>query len=213
MTELVRNVVVINEPEFEPVSLALARSWCQIDDDITDQDDIVRMLISAARERAEDITGRAFIERDLELRLDQFPDDPIIELPQAPLQYVDSITYTDTSGEEHTLNGIGSPVDFHIDVGSAPGRISPLYGASWPSSNGMPGSVRIRFRAGYAPGSPPDEDGHQEVMPNRIRQWMNARISTWFEHREHIDMATLKDLPRDFVDGLLDGLIVHRRFA
>lgn len=214
MNEPVRNIVVISAPAYEPVTLATARLYCNIDADLTGQDDIIRLLITAARERAEEITGRAFVERTLELRLDQFPDEQVIELPFAPLQYVETITYTDTAGVEHTLQGQGSPDEIHTDTGSTPGRIAPLYGASWPSSNGMPGSVRIRYLAGYAAvGSPHDGQEFENAMPARLKQWMAARVSTWYENRDHLDLANLKELPRDFVDGLLDGLIAHRRFA
>lgn len=214
MSELVRHIVVLEEPPYEPVSLAEARLYCNIDSDITAQDAVITAMIVAARERAEDITGRAFVERRLELRLDQFPTDSqqAIEIPFPPLQLVEYIRYTDTSGTEHEMSG--SPDQFFTDTGSTPGRIAPLYGASWPSSNGMPGNVRIGFRCGYAQvGSPSAEDTYQAGIPKRLKLWMWARVSTWYQNRDHLDLATLKDLPRDFVDGLLDGLVAHRRFA
>ena len=50
--ELVRNVIVLEAPAYEPVSRVRAKAWCRIDDDITDQDAVVDLLITAARERA-----------------------------------------------------------------------------------------------------------------------------------------------------------------
>lgn len=83
---LVPYVAVIEGPAVYPVSLAKAKEWCRVD--YADQDAVLNLLIAAATERAEEITGRAFIQRQLELRLDAFPAGKVIELPFPPLRSV-----------------------------------------------------------------------------------------------------------------------------
>lgn len=189
------DVKQLTVPTTEPVTLAEAKLWCRIEDDDTAQDAMVLLLITAARERAEEITARAFARRTFELRLDAFPaDDSPIWLPYPPLVSVEYLTYGTSDGD---VSVSGSPQAWHADLGgdSLPGRLAPLYGASWPSALEQPGSVRIGYTAGYVTSS---------AIPRKVRLWMQSRISTWFEFREHIIAGTLNELPRDFVDGLLD---------
>lgn len=210
-----RNVVVVTAPAYEPVSLATAKTYCRVDDDITSQDDIIRLLIGAARERAELLTGRAFIERDAQLRLDDLPsgNEPIT-LPWAPLQYVTYVRYKDINNAEQELSGSPDPIISDGGTGQ-PGRIAPLVGSNWPATNGAIGNVRIGFRCGYAPsGSPTDEAAYQAGLPGALKAWMAVRVSTFYEQREAIVVGdTVNQIPRDFVDGLLDGLRVDFGFA
>ena len=219
MADLIRNVRVLTAPAYEPVTRAEAKRWCRIDDDITTHDAVIDLLIGAMRELAEDITGRALVLRTLELRLDDFPSDPsdvaFIELPYPPLQSVQYIQYTDAAGDDQTIEGEDLAAGWKVDTGSTPGRIQPASGESWPGSDGSIGNVRIGYTAGYAVvGSPGDETAHQAGIPKRVKQWMEAKISTSNEYREMVITGTIvQELPRDFVDGLLDGLRVNRMFA
>ena len=197
MTWDVREVAA---PTTEPVTLAEARLWCRIDDDDTTQDAVLLLLIRAARERAEFLTGRKFARRQIELRLDAFPDD-VFELPYPPLYTLDSITYR-TGDADVVISG--SPEGWVLDVGGdqTPARVAPV--DSWPATDDIPAAVRIRYTVGYASAT---------AMPALLRQWMQARVSTWYEQREHLAMGSVNALPRDFVDGLLDGLRAVQMFA
>lgn len=208
-----RNLRIVTAPVYEPVTLAQAKAFCRVDDDITDQDAVIRILIQAARERAEALTGRAFIQRDAELLMDGLPASEFIELPLAPLQYVSYVRYRDSSGAEQEL--AGSPDAWLQDTKSTPGRVSPLYGASWPGTNCTVSNVRIGFRCGYAPvGSPDNEAAYQAGVPALLKMWMQVRVSTFYEQRESLVVGgILTQTPRDYVDGLLDGLVVNRGFA
>lgn len=197
-----RSVRVVTPPAFEPVTLAEAKLWLRIDDDDTDEDATVLMIITAIGEYAEELTGRAFVARTLELRLDGFPEGEI-ELPFAPLRSVSSIDYLDADGVLQSLDV--SPTGWQEDTASQPGRVAPLVNTDWPATSDEMGSVRITYNAGYA--SP-------NAIPRLARLWMQARISTLFEQREQLVVGgQVSDIPRDFVDGLLDGLRVRKFFA
>jgi uncharacterized phiE125 gp8 family phage protein len=193
----------LTAPTYEPVTLDEAKLWCRIEDDDDSQDAMLLLLIYAARERAEAITARAFARRTFELSMDAFPEgsEPI-EIQKSPIVSVESVTYATADGD--VAIG-GSPSEFLVEVrgDKLPGRLMPLYGSSWPTATPEAGSVRIRFTAGYAPGK----------IPRRVRLWMQQRISSWYEFREHIVAGSANALPRDFVDGLLDDLRARTFFA
>lgn len=195
------NPRVITEPSSEPISLADAKLWCNVDDDITAQDAQILGLIVAMREMAEGITGQAFVQRLLEYRLDAFPseDDGRIELPVVPLVSVASVSYVDANGAIQTMSG--SPSQFREWTS---GAVAPLYGSAWPGTRAEPEAVRIRYTAGYT---------SVAQVPEKLKLWMRTRISTLNENREQFIGSNQQPIPRDFADGLLDSLIVTKRFA
>jgi hypothetical protein len=171
--------------------------------------------------------GRALIQRQLELRMDRFPrlclipawitppgsdGTKVIKLPFAPLQQVDYITYLDANGAWLTLSG--SPSQWMEDSGSEPGRIYPLDGTEWPETQAGIGVVRIAFTCGYpSVGSPDDDNAKRASLPAEALLWMQTRIATMYDKRDVLVMGNVAQVPRDFVDGLLDGLRVSNNFA
>lgn len=197
------SVKVITAQTYEPVTVIEARLWCRIDDDDTEEDATLLLLITAMREKAEELTGRAFASRTLELRLDEFPDaDGAIELPFAPLREVTSISYLDSGGTLQSLDA--SPKWWQEDTNSEPGRVAPALAGSWPGTADALDAVRIRYTAGYA---------NPNAIPRLVRLWMQSRISTLFDNRDQLVMNNTVHIPRDFADGLLDGLRVNKLFA
>lgn len=191
-----------------PVTLAEAREWCRVDSDDTSQDATLNMLIAAATRRAEDITGRAFVERTMEAAMDHFKHHEIY-LPWAPLIGIDSITYIDQNGNTQTL----ASSTYEVDTIEEPGEVRPVYGSVWPVVGYAFNAVRIRYRAGYvAPGSPQDLTDNN-YLPAELRVWMQSRLATLFKTREQfVEGHIVQDISRDFADGLLDGLILGTRF-
>ena len=203
---------VVTEPAYEPVSRAEAKRWLRIDAGDTNHDLTVDMLVRAMREDAENITARAFISRQLRLTLSDWPQDAWyghkIVLPFPPLQSVDSFQYVDTDGETQTL----ATTEYVVHTEYEPGIIIPAWDVVWPTIRRVPNAVQILFTAGYAPGSPSDEASNQEVMPAKLRLWMESKMSTHNEFREQIIAGTIVEkIPRDFTDGLLDSLIIGSR--
>lgn len=193
---------VVTQPTYLPVTMAEARQWCRIDADITAHDWDLTLLIRAMTKFAENLTGRSFVQRELELILDCFPCR-VIELPYPPLVSVSSISYLDGDGATQTLEG--SPSQFQVSTSREPGHVRPLYLESWPSTRSELEAVKIRYIAGYASFS---------ALPPELKLWMNARMATLFENREQIIIGNIvNDLPRAFVDGLLDSLITGSRIA
>lgn len=202
----------LTSPSYEPVSLAEARRWCRLEADDTINTPVLTMLVRAMREHAEHITGRAFIQRTYRSYLDCWPAHRkyglAIELPHAPLVTVDSFKYTDTDGNLQDMTA----ANYVVHTWSEPGIIVPAWNVTWPTVRQVPGAIQVAYTAGYPTGSPPDEASQQGMQPDTLRLWMQARISTLFENREQLIVGSdVRALPRDFVDGLLDPLVLGQR--
>lgn len=209
---MIRDLVVVTAPACEPVSLANAKAWCEVESDETHWDTVIALIIQAARERAEEITGRAFVEREVEVVLDEFPDDEV-ELPIVPVRSVDYIRYLDADGAMQTMSG--SPSQWREYLGTDYAMVQPLIGEAWPATRDQKAAVRIGFTCGYAvSGSPVDDDARRALIPAVVKQWMQLRIAGFFANRESLMVGgQFQQPPRDFVDGLLDGLKVNKGFA
>ncbi len=205
-------VTVVTPPAYEPCSLLEMRRWSRIEEDDTAHDPVLRILRQAMREYAENLTLRDYIPRTRKLYLDDWPRHlqygVKICLPHAPLISVDSFKYVDRDGNLQTL----ATDQYSVHSSHTPGFIIPAWHVVWPTIRLVPDAVQITFQSGYSPGSPPDEAGHQAMIPESVRLWMQARAATLFENREQLISGTIVNaLPRDFVDGLLDSLVLGER--
>ena len=140
---------VVTPVETEPVTLAEARLHLKVYDDDAAEDALITAWITAAREMAEQFTGRALATQTLELALDEFPDaddcSSVIQLPMPPVASITSVKYTDLAGAEQTLAGSAYALSLYGDSR----RLAPTYGNYWPSTQDVPDAVRVRFVAGY----------------------------------------------------------------
>lgn len=200
---------IVTAPAAYPATRAEVKNWCRMDSTDTSEDAIIDMLLASMTNYAEHLTGRAFVERTLELNLDHFPQ--CIDLPWAPLIGIDSISYTDLNRVDQTVN----PSIYEIDTVSQPGRVRPIWGQYWPYIGYGFNPVRIQYRAGYAaPGSPQDLTDNS-YLPGQFRTWLQARICTLYDNRTQLvtdPRSVMLEVPEDFADGLLDPLIIGTRF-
>lgn len=199
-------VRVTTEPAVEPVTLAEFKDWARIDEATAD-DAVCTLLIAAMRGYAENLTGRAFVQRSLQLVLEGWPCSGEIVLPCPPLVSVASVKYYDEDGVDQTL----AADQYLVHDWREPALVVPAYGVTWPAVRSRLDTVRVNYVAGYpTPGSPTD---YRERIPAALKLWMSARAATFFEYREQIQNANLGEIPRAFVDGLLDELVLGERLA
>lgn len=174
----------------QPVTRAMAEAQCRLN--AGDADALLDALIVAARQLAEQKTGRSFSPQTWELVMDAFPDE--IALHNGPVMAVTSVKYLDASGVEQTLASDA----YRVDAASLPGRIMPS--ASWPATGALPNAVRVRYQAGLPVDDP---------TLGALRLWMLLAVATWFKHAEAVSDGQLASLPRTYVDGLLDEYKVY----
>jgi hypothetical protein len=165
-------LITLVEPTAEPITLVQAKNFLRVQ--ITDDDDLISGLITAAREMVEHFCNRSFVPKTYCMVLDCFPyytDSVMSQLAYPPSYYalpmysttlwnysqmiklwmppvaeVLGIDYTASDGTNKTLE---QDTNFLLDSVSEPARVFPLPGQMWPSCLYCPNAVRIRYRAGY----------------------------------------------------------------
>lgn len=196
----------ISPPATEPITLAEAKAHLRVD--LTDDDALITALIVAARQYAESETGRSLVTQSWRLVLDGFPGGRgpgtagsipsllpgnAILLDQPPVQTITSIQYLDTGGAWQTL----PESEWVAELQSAPARITPAFGKTWPAALPQIGSVKVEFVAGY---------GEASAVPQGIKIWMLLRLAALYENREEVSaMRQGKIEPLPYVDRLLDA--------
>jgi hypothetical protein len=175
----------VTPPAGEPVSLTEAKAHLRLAG--SDEDALLNMLISAARARAEEYTGRSFMTQGWRLWLDAFPCRPqgwwdgvregadltvtrAISLPRAPVQAVTAVTLYDEDDVPH----IFAEENYFADTASTPGRLALRRGASWPSVLRDANGISIEFTAGY---------GLAADVPAALKQGMLTRMAYLYEQR------------------------------
>ena len=152
---------LVTAPASEPVSLTEVKAFLRIDG--TDDDDVLGMLIAAARRMAEEYTKRAFFTQTWRLVMDGFADfddtvppgyhvaptpflvngSQAIRLSRQPVQSITSIKTTDIANVQTTVDAATYALD------TVTGEILLNKGYSWPSSLRARAAVEITFVAGW----------------------------------------------------------------
>ncbi len=175
----------------EPLALADVKNFLKVEATDTTDDTLITGLITAARERAETITGRSLITSNWTYWLDCFPygwqentgparntinrfqnwwaENQVLRIPKAPLQSITSVQYMPSYGSSYlTLD----PSLYTVDTASNPGCISPVSNYYWPFSWTIRNAVQIQFVAGYG-----------AFVPETILVAMRLLICDWYENR------------------------------
>ncbi|WP_067986224.1 head-tail connector protein [Neptuniibacter pectenicola] len=184
-------IIDVTPPAEQPITLEEARIQCQIDSDITDEDDLIESYIAAATNFCESYTGRPLITQEKQY-VGAFCRD--IELTPNLLS-VESITYIDSDGNLQTL----APSSYYIDTASVVGRVIPL--EPWPKpQDNHPQPVTVNFTCGYADAA---------AVPESIKQCMRLLVGHFYRNREPIVIAASATTLDFSVDSLLNP---HRVF-
>jgi len=188
-------VRLITPPAAEPVTLTEAKAHLRVDH--SEDDALISSLISASRVYCEQFTARAFITQTWEYVVDAFPTNEIM-LPMPPLQSVVSIKYDDGAGVEQTLD----ITEYEVDTVSQPGWVVPVT-TGWPAVWDSINSVRIRFVAGYDPGTDSPIDLAANV-PHSLKAAILLHVGQLYAQREDIVVGTtVTRVPTGGVEHLL----------
>ncbi|MBF0185462.1 MAG: phage head-tail connector protein [Magnetococcales bacterium] len=191
---------IVTAPYMEPVSLEEAKLQLRVDG--TEEDALIMMLISSARERAEQLTGRQLMTARWLLTLDCFPNrGPMdsdsgtfypgneIRLPKSPAKEVHTIRYLGINGEWKEMQ-VG---EYIVDMRSEPARIHLPFGRFWPVTMPQLNAVEVEFSSGYA---------SDVVVPSAIKQWIMWTVASAYKQREADAEKAVTQV--SFMDGLLD---------
>lgn len=195
------SVKIVTAPTVEPVTLDQVKKF--LHEDFTDQDELINMMIQAARQKLdnglEGWLGRSLLTQTWDFTVDRFPGtpDPLtnswcqqpslfpateIMIPFPPLQEIISINYFDTGGTEQTL----SPTEYTVDTSSQPGWVVPK--TKWPNTLNAINAVTIQFKSGY--GDTPDK------VPGPIRTAIMQMVGHMYANRETVVIgSTVAKIP------------------
>jgi uncharacterized phiE125 gp8 family phage protein len=168
----------ITPPAVEPVTLDEVKAFVRIDAD--DDDDMLGVLIAAAREFVEQQTGRQLVVSTFDYYRDSFTDCARgIRLPISPLHEVESVNYVDPD------TGTVLAVDqYEVDTISQPGWVMPVENG-WPGSMSTINAVRVRFVAGYEPTEDSPID-YTLNIPARAKLAVKSLVAHWNDNRTPI---------------------------
>lgn len=165
------NVQVIEQPPFEPVTMAEVYNHLRLDPDgspLEHVDDVMlRGFIAAARQFVEGETGRALVRQRLRLTASAFgalagwPGG--VRLLRPPVATVLAVSYFDGQNLRQDLDA----ADWYVADTGFPLLRTPVNFVT-PEAYGRPDAVTIDYIAGYPPvGSPPlsQEDYIANVPP------------------------------------------------
>lgn len=154
----------------KPFSLTEIKQHLIIDDEFSDDDTYLDILIDVVTDYVENYTRRALLTQTITAYYDDFP--LCIEIERPVLQSVSSISYVDGNGDTQVMDA----ADYTVDTASTPARIVPVYGNSWPSTRSVFNAVTIVYVAGYTSAS---------LIPKQIKQAMLLMIGDLYENREN----------------------------
>jgi uncharacterized phiE125 gp8 family phage protein len=221
---------VTTPPAAEPllVTDAVVKMSMRVID--TAEDALITMLLTKAREAAEQLTWRALITQGITLTMDQFPMPgcnvssanwygPSWGVGPGPL----TVSRPDgTTGYEiylprspvqnvsaityYDTNGTQQTLDpstYIFDTISEPARIVPAPNATWPATQNRINAVSVVYTAGYGASG--------AAVPAGIMHWILLTTGTFYENREMVavlNKGKVELLP--YVDGLLDSYAIRR---
>jgi len=197
---------LVAAPAIDPISLFEAKRQCKAPSD-TSEDGLIVGLITAARERAEAVTGRQLISARWDLRFDDAQVDMglwyAIQIPRPPLISVESVEYVDYTGATQTWASSNYQVDAPRGPFARFGRLLPLPTATWPLPQpGRVNALTVHFTAGYGTTA--------ATVPASIRQAMLTMIAAWYNPaREDLVAGGLQSIPL----GSLAMLTPYKVFA
>jgi uncharacterized phiE125 gp8 family phage protein len=185
----------ITEPAIEPITMDDVKLHLRLDASVGALEDaMLTRFIKSARERAEHVAQRAFIEQTWGVRLDCFPE--AIELLMTPVISITSIKFLDVNNIEQTL----APTDYLLDAFGDTAYIVPASGKTWPSTYPEINAVRVSYVAGYGASA--------AQMPECVKDWMLLIIEDAYRNRGATVPSNIAAHP--FLDRILDPVMVMR---
>jgi Phage gp6-like head-tail connector protein len=183
---------LVTGPATELITLPDAKLHLKVTNTVDDS--LITALIIAAREKAENLTGRSFITQSWELWLNGFPHrrgsgeswwdgtregslsqlyslEEHFSLEKAPVQAVQALT---SYGLDDTA-AVFPSANYYVDTVSTPGRICLNYGQVWPVPVRRHNAVQVQFTVGYGDAA--------TSVPGAIVQAVRLIVAHLYEHR------------------------------
>ena len=186
----------VSDPETEPVTLDEVKVHLRLDSDL--DDDYLSSLIKAAREWAEDFTGRVFITQTWRAKYGSWPSDRVFVLPAPPVQSVESITYVDADDADIEVD---SDL-YNLELNQTPALVQMTQAAGAPTlSRNRVSSIVVELTCGY---------GDEAVTtPERVKSAMKLTIAHWYFNRVSVNVGNIVNKVPLSAEALLTQLRIR----
>lgn len=171
-------VQVGTPPASEPVTVAELKTHARID--LSDDDTLLGLYITSAREWVEQYIERSLIHQTFVLYLDAVPVGQYLELPFPKLSSITHIKYYDADDSLQTW----SSSNYRADTVSQVGRVTVKNGISWPSIiTDRADALQITYVAGYGSAA--------SSVPEALKTAIKLLATHWYENREATAMGNI----------------------
>ena len=211
----------------EPISLETARKQCRVDAEGSppahEDDELIAIFLTAAREWAEDELGMTLAPAIVESSFDAFPSQVTstnsagqtittpgaLVLESGPVLGIESIKYLDTDGFEATVDW----TTYYLDTNDQVPVVRLFFGDPdddpWPTSNGAANNVKVRYSVGYSlPGDSPQD----AALPARVKAAILLVLGHLYQNRSNTVEKNLSEIPLGAA-ALLSPLKLRKGFA
>ena len=161
------SVTVLVPPALDPVSLADAKAFLQLDS--TFEDALVADLIKTATQMIEKSTAKALISRTVQQEFQSWPERGIFALALRPLVQIVQVQRRDATG---TLSAV-DPADYYVDTGH--GRLIALTSFTHGPFSHPAEAVLVDFITGFGPA--------ESDIPPALRSALMLIVRDLYEHR------------------------------
>lgn len=171
----------------EPVTVAESKQAARISD-TSEFDEMIPGLITAARQMAEQETGRELVRKT---RRSTFVDWPAADLV-LPVYAAESVAISYWGESGWTALDSGAFAFYELGTGTG---IAPAIGSSWPALSPVAGGPRVRVDVTAGPADPATADAC-------IKQYIKALVSWWIDNPGAAAQGNMQPAP--YLRNLLD---------
>ena len=169
-------------PAAEPLTTAEAKLFARVD--ISTDDTLVDIMVSAARDRLERETGRVFRNTTFVQKFSGHSPGGDIVLARGPVSSVTSVQYVDGAGS--TQPAAASVYD--AILGRDPARIVLAHGQSWTTPRQQEESVIVTYVAGYGT--------NNTAIPKSYLMALYQQFAHDYTHRDQPDVPRPEAIDR-----------------
>jgi len=170
-------LLLTTPPNAEPVALADVKAHLRLA--ITDDDDYITALITAARRVIESRYALALMSQSWAQFADAWPHDGVFHIPLWPVQSVLSLTVYADDDSFVMIN----PSDYYLDLATRPARLALRQGRVFASPGRNINGLKIAFVAGFG--------ADATAVPSEIKEGLMATIADWYQNRGDVAGGTL----------------------
>ena len=167
-------LVLVSGPGAEPLTLDEVKAHVRIDG--TTEDALLQSLILTSRLHIEAALGLALMTQSWRMVLDQWPEDGVVKLPLAPVQFVSVVRVLSSDGTPTVVDA----ASYGLDTSGRPARLAANAGVWVTPGKGFAG-IEIDFVAGFG--------ATAGDVPEPVRQALLLLVAHWYEHRDPIEIG------------------------